>query len=256
MWLKTGLVFKNHAQLPTVEKKESVYRVYYSFRINSESHINYFELDSNLKLLYENKNPVFSPGERGTFDDGGVMPSCICNNLMYYTGWNTKTNVPYGHAIGVAKFNKEKNKFERIGNCPILDRGNNVPFLANSPFVSNNKMYFCNGTGWEENFPTYEINCAYFDKVWIVSKKIKIGNKGEACSRPFLHKKSIYFSKKTKNTNYSIFKYLNKNTFEVLKPSKTGWDSEMVCYPYIIDNLMFYNGNGYGKTGIGVAVWK
>ena len=40
--------------------------------------------------------------------------------------------------------------------------------------------------------------------------------------------------------------------------SDNGWDSEMVAYPYVIKEnnklIMFYNGNGFGKTGIGYAV--
>ena len=40
--------------------------------------------------------------------------------------------------------------------------------------------------------------------------------------------------------------------------SLSGWDSEMICYPFIFDHLdrryMLYNGNGYGKTGFGIAV--
>ena len=40
--------------------------------------------------------------------------------------------------------------------------------------------------------------------------------------------------------------------------SKNGWDSEMICYPYVFDHkgkrYMLYNGNGYGKTGFGLAV--
>ncbi len=42
--------------------------------------------------------------------------------------------------------------------------------------------------------------------------------------------------------------------------SSEGWDSEMVCYPYVFehsgDRYMLYNGNGYGKTGIGLAIWE
>ncbi len=42
-----------------------------------------------------------------------------------------------------------------------------------------------------------------------------------------------------------------------LEVSLNGWDSEMVEYPFIFDfkgeRYMFYNGNGYGKTGIGLA---
>ena len=37
-----------------------------------------------------------------------------------------------------------------------------------------------------------------------------------------------------------------------------GWDSMMIAYPYVIKTpdkiLMFYNGNGFGKTGFGYAI--
>ncbi|WP_416398648.1 hypothetical protein [Allohahella sp. A8] len=40
--------------------------------------------------------------------------------------------------------------------------------------------------------------------------------------------------------------------------SKFGWDSEMIEYPFVFDHAgdryMLYNGNGYGKTGFGLAV--
>jgi hypothetical protein len=40
--------------------------------------------------------------------------------------------------------------------------------------------------------------------------------------------------------------------------SADGWDSEMIEYPFVFDHAgsryMLYNGNGYGKTGIGLAV--
>ena len=40
--------------------------------------------------------------------------------------------------------------------------------------------------------------------------------------------------------------------------SKEGWDSEMVCFPCIVDacgkRYMFYNGNNYGETGFGYAI--
>jgi hypothetical protein len=39
--------------------------------------------------------------------------------------------------------------------------------------------------------------------------------------------------------------------------SESGWDSEMVCYPNVIEHqgrlFMFYNGNGFGSTGFGYA---
>ena len=40
--------------------------------------------------------------------------------------------------------------------------------------------------------------------------------------------------------------------------SSGDWDSEMQAYPAVFDNdgrrYMLYNGNGYGRTGIGWAV--
>jgi hypothetical protein len=42
--------------------------------------------------------------------------------------------------------------------------------------------------------------------------------------------------------------------------SSEGWDSEMLAYPHVFDHegqrYMLYNGNDYGKTGIGLAVLK
>ncbi|CUX63255.1 MULTISPECIES: hypothetical protein [Agrobacterium] len=39
-----------------------------------------------------------------------------------------------------------------------------------------------------------------------------------------------------------------------------GWDSEMVEYPFVFDHggerLMLYNGNGFGRSGFGLAVWE
>ena len=42
--------------------------------------------------------------------------------------------------------------------------------------------------------------------------------------------------------------------------SPEGWDSEMICYPYIFTHkgfvYMLYNGNNYGQTGFGLAVME
>ncbi|WP_177219766.1 hypothetical protein [Nitrosospira multiformis] len=45
-----------------------------------------------------------------------------------------------------------------------------------------------------------------------------------------------------------------------IEPSVIGWDSKMLCYPYVIEVdgalMMFYNGNSFGQTGIGCAIWE
>jgi hypothetical protein len=43
-----------------------------------------------------------------------------------------------------------------------------------------------------------------------------------------------------------------------LAAAADGWDAEMVCYPAVLDHRgrrhILYNGNGYGRTGIGLAI--
>ena len=42
--------------------------------------------------------------------------------------------------------------------------------------------------------------------------------------------------------------------------SSKGWDSEMIEYPFVFDHknerYMLYNGNGFGKSGFGMARLK
>ena len=45
-----------------------------------------------------------------------------------------------------------------------------------------------------------------------------------------------------------------------ISKSKTGWDSKSIEYPSIFESnarkYMLYNGNDYGKTGIGYAIYS
>ena len=246
------------SQLPTLNE---VGDLYYSKTNDGKSHI------------FINKNQcekkILEPGKRGTFDDSGVMPSCVVKDKLYYTGWNTnKSSVNYRHGIGVLLNN------ERIYNGPVLDRTLDVPYLCNSPcvlfFDEFYHMWFCNGTGWIDDFPTYGISyaksCDGF--LWCVNKNI-FGGEKEAWSRPCVkiidNKFYMWCSIKEKNTNYQIFEFSSDNAFEWTLNGKVlilkeDWNSEMNCYPWIvkIDNTikMFFNGNGFGKTGIGCCVYE
>ena len=98
-------------------------------------------------------------------------------------------------------------------------------------------------------------------------------NEYQAFSRPchsFLDNDNerIWFSFRSgKGEKYRIGyaeKYNNKwevnNEKSGINISSSGWDSEMIEYPFVINhegrNYMLYNGNGFGKTGIGLAVEK
>ena len=58
-------------------------------------------------------------------------------------------------------------------------------------------------------------------------------------------------------TSRDLIKWDRDDYNRGIETSSHGWDSEMICYPNIVKiedrYLMFYNGNGFGKSGIGFA---
>jgi hypothetical protein len=52
--------------------------------------------------------------------------------------------------------------------------------------------------------------------------------------------------------------WVRKDELVGLETTENAWDSDMVCYPCVFEHNgqlhMLYNGNDYGRTGIGLAV--
>lgn len=306
MWTKKGCIFdKCHAQLPTVEDRGDVLRIYYSTK-NAKGHstIRYFEVlaDNPQRVIHAPEHDVLKPGPRGCFDDCGVMPSSIVqvggHVRLYYTGWNTdKGQVPYGHGIGMGVWSASDGEFYRHGIGPILDRCPEIPYLANSPAVikmpdwvkgAKWKMWFCNGIGWDGNFPMYAICYAESEdgikwkpRAYDYEATTNIGYLGDAYSRPTLlldtdRKLRMWMSARSKASPYYLkaayayeqwlstldptpWTFAGSEWLWGMTPSHEGWDSEMIAYPCVHRHgnrlYMFYNGNGYGATGIGWAEW-
>ncbi len=260
-------IYKNQAQLPTPIEIDNLIYVFYSHRVKNLSHIGLIVLNDCFQVIKDFKS-IMRPGNKGCFDDSGVMPSCAVkkdNKIhLYFTGWNTdKGKASYGHGIGLATFDKNKFKLKRNFIGPILDRTEKTPYLVNSPFITENEMYFCNGSGWEGNFATYNISkCIRKNGNWFYKEKI-LGQKGEANSRPFVLKHEnnthIWTACKTKKSVYKIKYFINTKLIndDFIPKSNKGWDSEMICYPYFLNykskKYIFYNGNNYGQTGFGIG---
>ena len=60
--------------------------------------------------------------------------------------------------------------------------------------------------------------------------------------------------------SFDGIKWVRRHQEVGITNSESGWDSEMLCYPYIFkhkNNLfMLYNGNQFGKSGFGLATLK
>ena len=70
--------------------------------------------------------------------------------------------------------------------------------------------------------------------------------------------KKVFEKSKTKFVAHNIMFDLHVLQNSGIDVSKTGWDSEMICYPFVFEHkgnkYMLYNGNDYGKDGFGLAV--
>ncbi len=207
-----------------------------------------------------------------------------------------KNTARYQNEIGIAVSKDGGETFERVFWGPVMGRTRSEPGLAVMPFVRrwNNTnvldMLYQSGTGWHLIDGKYEPT--YVIKYALSGNGIDWDRKSEACvmpcnpleafSRPSVIKdtkdddvyKMWYCFRDSKNYrggrgSYRIGyadsqddrSFIRKDYEAGIGLGETGeWDSEMLCYPYVFEledkRIMLYNGNLFGQTGIGLAIWE
>lgn len=283
----------SHASVPLVSNIDgNLVTVFFSCRNgNKESSIG--SIKFNIKTLETSDlspRPVLSKGELGCFDDSGVMGSCIVEIgpklRLYYIGWNLGVTVPFRNSIGIAESIDGGKTFYKPFEGPIIDRSKNEPYFtaSNCVLFENGiyKIWYLSCTGWfkdknDKVMHKYHIKYAESDDGinWKRDGKVAINYINEyeyAISVPrVINEDGIYkmwfSSRATKEIPTYRIRYAEsldgiswerKDNEVGLDVSNSGWDSEMICYPYVFDHkgkrYMLYNGNDYGKTGFGLAV--
>lgn len=285
---------QSHTQAPVAYPLENgLIRLYFSSRKAGKALPTYVDLNAdNMKIEHINERPLLELGEAGTFDDSGIMPSSIMKHngktYMYYIGWNQGVTVSYQNSIGLAVSEDGGSTFKKYAKGPIVGRSIADPIFVASPYVikEENKwlMYYLSCTKWIRGQvkmePVYNIKFAISqDGVqWKTDvNNACIGGENEAIANPCVLKVQgkylmWYSTRKTldyrtnRQSSYRIgyaesrdgFKWVRKDDKVGIDVSDTGWDSEMIAYGNIIEQdtrfVMFYNGNGFGTSGIGYAV--
>lgn len=283
-----------HASVPFVGRiSGNSIKVFFSSRnSNQESSIGSVEFDINtLEVSNISKTPVLSKGELGCFDDSGVMGSCIINTgkieRMYYIGWNLGVTVPFRNSIGIAESQDGGNTFEKPCAGPIIDRTKDEPhFVASNCVIYDEglyKIWYLSCTGWfhdESNRIMHRYHIKYAESSdgieWCREGLVAIDFLDDyeyAISVPRVIKdpgglyRMWFSSRATKEIPTYRIRYaessdgitwIRKDEEVGIDVSVDGWDSKMICYPFVFDHkdqrYMLYNGNGYGKTGFGLAV--
>ena len=241
--------------------------------------------DGTLALLGVDPKPVLEPGLLGAFDDSGATASCAVRSgsgvYLYYTGWTRGVSVPFYFFVGVALRSEGARQFVRVSQAPILDRSAVDPYLTASPWVLREadcwRMWYVSCTGWEitSSGPRHRYHLRYAESEdglsWERTGRVAVdyANASEyAFSRPCVVRDEdgykMWFS--VRGDEYRLgyaespdgLTWRRRDEAAGLAPSAHGWDAEMVAYPVVFEwkrrQYLLYNGNGYGRTGVGYAI--
>jgi hypothetical protein len=279
-----------HATLPVVEALTAdSFRIYYSARDTRG-----FSFTSCFDLAFKSDVPevenvsetvVLSPGKLARFDEHGAMASAFLktpeSDYLFYVGWNQSVSTPFRNAIGLAKRTAGDTIFRKVGDGPVLDRSPFDPCFTASccvlPAGDTFVMWYLSCYSWNEvagklthfyhikraessdllywkRDAEASIQCQQPDEYAISCPRVILS--GGMHHMWYSHRGESYRIGYAQSGDGKKWRRLD-DTVE-LPVSPEGWDSDMVCYPCLFERngkfYMLYNGNGYGATGIGLAV--
>lgn len=278
-----------HAANPVAEfRGGDIFRCYFSSRdVQSRAHIGYVDIDLNRpnQILALSQEPVIGPGEIGAFDDSGTSMGCLVHHegrrYLYYLGWNLGVTVPWRNSIGLAISHGPDAPFVRYSLAPVMDRSSADPYSISYPWVLVEgdcwRMWYGSNLKWGKEQRDMDHLLKYAESKdgihWHREGKIAIPFQSAdeyAMSKPTVIRDSMGYRMwhSFRGAAYRIgyaesedgIEWTRKNELAGIGVSDSGWDSECVEYPCVFEHkgqrFMLYNGNGYGRTGFGLAVWE
>lgn len=284
-----------HASHPSmIHLDENKFLMAFSSRKNKQSHIFLCHAQINSKKIeiISDIKLALSPSKPGYFDSEGLLNCCFVKHAekiyIYYSGWQN-IHVGLWHCdTGRAVVDPESLTAKREFDGPILGRDKNNPIFAAATSVhvdknNNWKTWYNSGISWEKRENSW--HCKYGIHYatssngvdWDCRPGLIIPIKdqyehsfGRPCVVCWENNYHIWFAYRgTKNySTYRIGYAFSKDGINWNRDddkagitiSNEGWDSESICYPYVIkfnnDKFLLYCGNNYGETGFGYAIAK
>ena len=286
-------------QVPYAYRIGDRIRIFFGARKTGESSAGIYSIDIDpinpTRILNVYKEPLLTRGAFGAFDQDGVLPVCVKkvgdDLFMYYGGFSKQIAGSHTCMMGLAVSKNNGESFNRIYDGPVLPISKTDPYLIGSADIMEYKglyhMIYTSGTKWShiESLPeiSYTLKHAISKNGidWTPTNEAVLVEETayDAYAKPSIFRNNdffvMYFSKrqiinyrKRGHSAYSLgyatsvdlINWERNDGQSGIEVSKQGWDSEMICYPNIIElenkYLMFYNGNGFGKSGFGYAEFK
>lgn len=281
---------ETHAANPLpVRLQGSVYRVFYNGRdAGSRSSIGAVDIDlAERRVLADHFAPCFRPGPAGSFYEAGLsignVYSIGAESFMLFMGWQRPASGHWRGDIGRLRLGADLSLSEAdagplLGPDPVDPISLSYPWVETTP--DGYEMYYSSVHAWDAGngemlAPIHRATSS--DGVsWTRHGPCVPHRLGEAqaFSRPTVARVpdgslAMWFSYRgSLETGYRIgcARRRADGEWELAPPeaglevSESGWDSESVEYPFVLRHeeqlYMLYNGNGYGRTGFGLAVLR
>ena len=279
----------SHAANPLpVQLHGDVYRIFYSGRdAANKSSVGAVDIDIvTREIVTDHRDPFFEHGAPGGFYESGVsIGNCYEAGgvrYMLFMGWQTPPGEHWRGDVG-RLIVRPNLTLELDGSAPFMSASDVDPISLSYPWVRRNDdggfdMWYGSTASWDagNGEMLHQLNHASSTDghQWnrqgpAVPYEIGVA---QAFSRPTVaggpeEGFDMWFSYrgapgKTYRIGHAASKdgrkwelSLNETGLEV---AAEGWDSEMTEYPFVFDHkgqrYMLYNGNGFGKTGFGLAV--
>lgn len=295
-WKKLGQIYYSkaiddylltHASNPLViYLKDDIYRVFFSGRDKeNKSSVGYVDIDIiKQKSLISCEKVIVKYGDKDSFYSHGIsignMYQVDGKNYIQFMAWQIRDGGHWRGDIGRLELNDSLDSLELNPNSVYIgcDDEDKISLSYSWIMYDNGiyKMWYGSTINWSS------VNGEMIHVI-----KYAISNDGEnwekkglaipyelgvaqAFSRPTVIKDNkgyhMWFSYRSGNgTKYRIG-YAHSTDGIIwdrkkdagIDVSERGWDSEMICYPFVFDHkgkrYMLYNGNDYGKMGFGLAV--
>jgi hypothetical protein len=269
-----GLIYPYEAQCPVVDDLGDRWRIYYGKRDQyNQSRIYFFEVGKEVMLFQRFvhlETPIVRLGAEGAFDEDGQIPSSIgvVNGVkwLYFTGIRRGGEHRYQNAIGAIRIEEEG--FFKLKE-PVMEPEKNEWFTSHLMYQHNGVATYCSCREWRNDEPVYDLRMATTNGSgdnWYKQPGIELSlqkNEGGICSLNMNFGNAIFCvrdkedyrggkgSYRIETAEWGIEGWKRTGRLEI---PREPWCSDMQCYPYLINNHLFYNGNNFGKTGIGCVV--